>query len=1216
MKKTLYFLLTACILIVVSSVQAQQVTLEWVFNPLDSANIGGGNIVGLSNSTDSDGNIYITGRFEGIANFNPSGTANLTSAGSEDIFLVKYDASGNYLWAIRIGGPNTDIATSVAVDALGNIYISGYFSASANFDPNGTANLISSGIEDIFLAKYDASGNYLWAIHMGSCCSGHRGYGVALDSLGNAYITGDFHGTVNFNPNGTANLTSAGSWDIFLAKYDALGNYLWARRMGGTSRDEGRSVAVDAAGNAYITGRFQGTANFDSDGSATLTSAGNADIFLAKYDASGNYLWAKSMGGTNFDIGYSVALDISGNAYLTGLFQGTANFNTDDTFSLTSAGGHDVFLAKYDYLGNYLWAISMGGTDDDVGWSVKVDASSNAYITGHFQVTANFNPDGTSNLSSVGNNDIFLAKYNASGNYLWAKSMGGTSGDVSFSIALDINNNAYITGRFIGTANFNPDGTANIVGGGTLSNAFNAKYSNEGDFYYAFALGGFGNIIFDQEAYAVATDSDGNSYITGLFSGTVDFNPSENISNLTSRGGMDIFLAKYDSSGNYLWAKNMGGKSDDAGISIAIDSSDNIYILGSFRDTAYFNSDDSINIISAGGADVFLAKYDASGNYLWAKSMGGINDDIGMSVAIDGSGNAYITGHFEGIANFNPNDTANLASVGGRDIFLAKYDSFGNYLWAKRMGGTSHDYCYGVALDYLGNAYITGYFWGTSNFNPDGIANLTSAGGSDVFLAKYDTSGNYLWAKRIGGPNSDDGNAVVVDALGNTYVTGSFRATANFNPDGTANLTSTGNLDIFLAKYDSSGNYLWAKKMGSTSHDESKSVALDDSGNAYITGYFQGTANFNLDGTANLISAGDKDIFLAKYDALGNYLWAKSMGGTSNDISYAVALNKLGNAYITGYFSESANFNTDGTTTISSINGNDIFLAKYSECFITFATDTITACNSYTWIDGSTYTTNNNTATYTLKNAAGCDSVITLNLTINAPPAPNGAGVQAFCDSATIADLVTSSGSSIKWYDSATNGNLLTNTTLLTHATSYYATQTIDECESVSRLQVTVIINSTPSNTVTQTDITLTADAINASYQWLDCDNGNVAINGETKQSFTPIASGSYAAEITSDGCSNTSNCITVIVLSLSNKERKNITVHPNPMEDVIHITSNEAIQGYVIITTEGKQVLGQRELKSASVTVDVHELPAGFYVIEVTNSLGAIERFKVTKLK
>ncbi|MDZ7848263.1 MAG: SBBP repeat-containing protein [Owenweeksia sp.] len=359
----------------------------------------------------------------------------------------------------------------------------------------------------------------------------------------------------------------------------------------------------------------------------------------------------------------------------------------------------------------------------------------------------------------------------------------------------------------------------------------------------------------------------------GDFSGTVDFDPSASTANLVYAGASDIFLAKYDAAGNYLWAKRLGGSFTEAGQSVAIDGSGNVVVTGFFYGTADFDpSASTANLVpsgSSGNSDIFLAKYDASGNYLWAINMGGSSGDKGYSVAIDVSGNALVTGYFVGTVDFDPSaTTANLVSSGSADIFLAKYDAAGNYLWAINMGGNSSDVSNSVAADASGNAVVTGRFQGTADFDPSAsMANLVSAGASDIFLAKYDASGNYLWAHSMGGSSTDIGQSVAIDGSGNAFVTGYFGGTVDFDPSAnTANLVSAGNADIFLAKYDGSGNYLTAINMGGSSFDIGYSVAIDGSGNAVVTGYFNGTADFDPSPTtANLVSAGQYDIFLASY---------------------------------------------------------------------------------------------------------------------------------------------------------------------------------------------------------------------------------------------------------------------------------------------------------------------------------------------------------------
>ena len=433
---------------------------------------GVGNEFSESTVVDSTGNIYTTGRFASTVDFDPGvGTSNLTSAGSSDVFVSKLDASGNLLWAKSFGAAAADAGLSIAVDSTGNVYTTGFFASTVDFDPGaGTTNLTTAGSSDVFISKLDASGNLVFAKRFGGGIS-DLGYSIAVDSTENIYTTGFFQDTVDFDPSaGTTNLTTAGLSDVFISKLDASGNLVFAKRFGAAEADAGRSIALDSTGNIYTAGYFEQTVDFDpSAGTTNLTSAGRSDVFVSKLDSSGNLVFAKRFGAAETDVGLSVAVDSTGNVYTTGYFEQTVDFDPGaGTTDLTTGGGSDVFVSKLDASGNLVFAKRFGGSNDDGGISISVDSNGNIHTTGYFEERVDFDPGaGTSNLTSAGGTDVFVSKIDSSGNLLLAKSFGGTANDVGRSIAFDSTGNIYTTGEFAGTVDFDPGtGTTNLISAG------------------------------------------------------------------------------------------------------------------------------------------------------------------------------------------------------------------------------------------------------------------------------------------------------------------------------------------------------------------------------------------------------------------------------------------------------------------------------------------------------------------------------------------------------------------------------------------------------------------------------------------------------------------------------------------------------------------------------------------------------------------------------
>jgi hypothetical protein len=437
----------------------------------------------------------------------------------------------------------------------------------------------------------------------------------------------------------------------------------------------------------------------------------------------------------------------------------------------------------------------------------------------------------------------------------------------------------------------------------------------------------FGSTDFDHVS-GVTSDASGNVYITGGFIGTVDFDPGPGTQTLSSLTADDAFICKFDAAGHLLWAKSL----DLVCSSIAVDATGNVYTTGNFGSST-FDFDPGPGTFSlpfASIRDIFVLKLNAAGDFVWAKAMGGSGMDYATSIAVDAAGNVCTAGIFSGTVDFDPGPGTQPVSGGGR--FISKLDASGNYAWAKSLAG---QYPNAIALDGAGNVYISGYFYdATTDFDPGtGTYNLPNAGGSDAYISKLDASGNFVWAKGMGGADADLGNSITLDASGNMYVTGSFVNSADFDPGtGSTILTTPTNAkDVFVTKLDASGNLVWAKNMGGDDNDQGLRITVDNLGNVYTAGNFENTADFDPNaGTHTLGSAsGSDDMFFSKLDASGNYVWAFALANGPNDATFPcfIVANGDDNIYAIGDFVDNVDFDPGaGTQNILSAGDEDLFI--------------------------------------------------------------------------------------------------------------------------------------------------------------------------------------------------------------------------------------------------------------------------------------------------
>ena len=449
----------------------------------------------------------------------------------------------------------------------------------------------------------------------------------------------------------------------------ADGELNWAQRFGSAiGNDQGRDFAVDADGNVFITGIFGGTVDFDP--SATINSlasnSNSLDVFVAKYNSAGAYVWARSFGSNVIDEALSIDVDSLGNVYSTGFFRNSADFDPGAGMAtLTVAGTEDVFIWKLDSNGNFVWARQLGGSSSETGWGLRLDSNDNVVTVGTFAGTCDFDPRGsTSNLTSAGAADAFISKVSSSGAFVSAQRVGGTLGEVATSVAVDASNNVYVNGEFSSTnGDFDPGvGTFPLTNGGDRD-VFTLKLESDGDLAWARAVGGTGADV----GAGIELGDDGTIHISGYFNGTVDFDPSAAISNLVAPG-LSGYVSKLDNNGAFIWAGMLGGTA----IGMTVDPYGNLYTTGQFSGTADFDpGEGTVNRTSAGGGDVFVVKLNKNGHLDWARSMGGTGHDLGFGLRVGSTGFVYITGYFQGTADFDPNaGVVSLSSAGSFDGFF------------------------------------------------------------------------------------------------------------------------------------------------------------------------------------------------------------------------------------------------------------------------------------------------------------------------------------------------------------------------------------------------------------------------------------------------------------------------------------------------------------------------------------------------------------------
>ncbi len=468
-------------------------------------------------------------------------------------WVNKFDAAHNFL---------SEIAYDIISDEDNNIYITGFFDDSIDFDPGVGEEIYTFGEDQTsaFIAKYSSSGEFIWVIPIGSNSGQAQGSSINFDEDGNIICTGWVYQTVDFDPSPTMHNVSAtgGAISLYVAKYDSDGNYIFAFAVGGNYSTEGKSILSDADNNILVIGNFCNAVDFDPSPATTILTANNftGDLFFAKYTEDGNFIFAKQINATptfeNFDHGDFVESDEEGNIYLASMFSEQLDADPGPGITeLTSVSYRNVFFAKYTADMELIWAKKLVGEEESLiqCHALTLDDDNNIYLAGWYREIIDMDPtEGEYFLETTVENasdDIYYGKYSENGDLIWAKTIGGDGYDYARCIKVRSDGLIYISGDFYKKVDFDPGtGVAFLEDTEDAEDGFICVYDNNGNYLNASQIKG--NLFNETYIYNMELDNNNDIYITGCFSQTADFDCTDEESFLETYGGYDIFLAKYD----------------------------------------------------------------------------------------------------------------------------------------------------------------------------------------------------------------------------------------------------------------------------------------------------------------------------------------------------------------------------------------------------------------------------------------------------------------------------------------------------------------------------------------------------------------------------------------------------------------------------------------------------------------------------------------------
>ena len=753
------------------------------------------------------------------------------------------------------------------------------------------------------------------------------------------------------------------------------------------------------------------------------------------------------------------------------------------------------------------------------------------------------------------------------------------------------------------------------------------KYDSLGGLIWARAI--TGNTTADEATIRdLNSDEDRNIYITGSFSGTVDFDPGAGSANLTASGVQDFFICKYDSNGNYLWGHRFGSPGGvgqiEAGHGIGVDSLGACYVTGFIRGTTDFDpGPGTVNLTPIGTKTTFLMKLSTAGTYEWAFLL---ENGQSRDIVVNEAGSSTIVAEYFNTIDVDPGPgTQNIDGGANLSLLVAQYDASGNLVWAQTEGGASpsaHIQAQGIEYDMDGNVVVSGRFREWVDFDPGSGYSLFSAIGSyDCFIAKYDAAGNFSWATHLGSPQIQEATGIDTDLSGNVYSIGFFYEFLTLDTlvgGDTLPGRAGGLITPYVVKFSPAGSNIWAFKFETTASHYTRDLHFASPSSFYMH-YYAWTDSIDLDpgvtayhvvpevaypAVKGIIKYGTPTICVASVSSInpiacenylspsGIYLWdstgtyqdtVQNAGGCDSVITVNLTINDASTSAIApsvcySYTSPSGNhvWDSSGTYTDTLMNASGCDSVITVNLTINEASASAIApavCYSYTSPSGNHVWDSSGTYLDTLMNAVGCDSLITVDLTINQATSNSIAPIE--CDS-----FISPSGKYV-WFATGVYMDTISNSA---------------GCDSVVTVNLTIPIVDT---TVIDNSPTLTANQFGLDYQWLNCDSGFAPIPGDTNMAFTATSSGNYAVEVSLGACRDTSNCHSVIILvEENNPESNSFNLFPNPNKGQfnLELKSGYSVETFQVFNALGELVWEEKLMSKSLVIIDLQDLSAGIY--------------------